>query len=65
MFVIVDEPDETKPKHPRPKADPLKAPTHEGLVTSPDKRKPCVSPDGSPCEYDIGDLPTRKAPKEP
>jgi len=59
-IIVVDEPAEPKAKRVRPKIEtPAKRVTHDGLVTSPDKGKPCVTPAGSPCEVDIGELPRK------
>jgi len=53
VFEVVDEPPDAKPKRPRSRAKSAKQPT------------PCVSPDGAPCEYEIGELPKRRAPASP
>ena len=63
-IVVVDEPVEPRVKRVRPKVEtPAKTVKHDGLVTSPAKDKPCVTPNGSPCEVDIGELP--KTPDAP
>ncbi len=64
--VIEEPPDETKPKRPRSlKGETPKTVKHDGLVTAPERTThptPCRSPDGSPCEFDVGELPKVKKP---
>ena len=61
VFVVADDPTNPKLKRQRLKTEQPKQGTHEKLVTTPGKEEPCVSPEGSPCNYTIGDdTPTRK-----